>query len=168
LSGYSVFETDILVIGTGGGVPAALAASEAGADVVIVDKGVFGKSGSTRSSFGMVAGCVIPPDNQDIFFEDMIRGGGYLNNRKLARIFVNEIARGVIFPGLEERGVGFDREDGNLILKKPAGHSYPRCVMASVYNALKIWRVLIRQTLQLNVEVLDEVMVTTLLPIQVE
>jgi succinate dehydrogenase/fumarate reductase flavoprotein subunit len=163
LSGHSVYETDVLVIGAGGGVPAALAASEKGADVVIVDKGVFGKSGSTRSSFGMVAGCVVPPDNQDIFFEDMVKGGAYLNNRKLVRIFVNEIAKGVIFPGLEQRGVKFDREGGNLILKKPAGHSYPRCVMASVYNALKIWRVLIRQMLGRNVEVLDEVMVTALL-----
>jgi fumarate reductase (CoM/CoB) subunit A len=160
---YSVFETDVLVIGSGGGVPAALAASEAGANVIIVDKGVFGKSGSTRSSFGMVAGRIVPPDNQDTFIEDLIRGGSYLNNRRLVRIFVNEIARGVIYPGLEERGVTFDRDDGNLVLKKPAGHSYPRCVMATVYNALKIWKILIPEALSRGVEVLDEVMVTTLL-----
>ena len=105
--------SDILIIGSEvAGAKAAIEAQEEGADVLVVSKGLVGKSGNT-----IMAGCLVqaplgsmdPRDNPDVFFEDVVRGGAYLNNQKLverlAALAVTEV------PKMERWGARFLKSD---------------------------------------------------------
>jgi len=163
LPDYNVVESDVLVIGAGSGSMAAINACDQKADVVLIDKYIFGKSGSTNSSFGIVTSYVKPPDSPEALLKDLVRSGEYLNNQELVEIFVNEISEGKVLQ-LEKLGVVFDRTpDGNYVLYQFAGHSYPRLVRATWNNAPTIWKTVVSEVLRRGIRVMNEVMVTRLL-----
>ena len=99
-----VINTDLLLVGSeGAGTTAALAAVKYGVKVTVVTKGSdVGRSGATvtgdadldvdsrslHDRFGLPQ--TDPRDNMDIFFEDMVKGGKYLNNQDLVQIHVEE------------------------------------------------------------------------------
>ena len=89
-----IFETDVLVIGGGGGgLRAAIGAHKAGARVLVLSKGIVGKSGLTQTAvtgFQVAFGYADSRDNPEIDYGDSIRGGYGLADPELARIFCDE------------------------------------------------------------------------------
>jgi fumarate reductase (CoM/CoB) subunit A len=89
---WKEIETPILIIGSeAAGAKAAIEAQEDGADVLVVTKGLVGRNGNTvMAGAGIQAplGHMDPRDNPDVFFEDVVKGGAYLNNQKLVEALV--------------------------------------------------------------------------------
>jgi succinate dehydrogenase/fumarate reductase flavoprotein subunit len=77
------YKTDVLVIGAGGaGLRAAVEAKANGADVIVVNKGVSGESGCTKSAasdwmaFGAAFGHADPNDSpREHWIDIMVKGG---------------------------------------------------------------------------------------------
>jgi len=120
---------DLLCIGGGGaGVTAAIIAGEKGADVILVAKDHIGY-GNTRIIGGVMAyGDLDTSRKGEDFFQDMIVGGGYLNNQELCRILAREAHEATI---LLERFGGMANRDsrGKIsaeVLMQPGGHIVPR------------------------------------------
>lgn len=143
---------------------AAARAAEKGARVLVVDKGLNSKSGSTVGAAALAAtGPWSPPeDSADVHFRDSVMGGAFLNDQSLLRILVDEAADRV--GDLERWGMPFDRrEDGSYFLDIAAGHSHPRLLARSDRVGLGMAKVLWSTALRMGVEGQDDVVVTRLL-----
>ena len=94
------WETDVLIIGAGGaGLRAALEAREHGADVLVLSKGVAGRSGSTPTAltgYQAAFGHADPADSPRVHYEDTLRNGRYLSDPRLARILAQEAPDSVL------------------------------------------------------------------------
>jgi len=161
-----VIETDVLIVGSeGAGSPASLEAIKRGVKVTMVTKGShIGRSGATvtgdadldvdskslHDRFGLAE--ADRRDSKDIFFEDMLKGGKYLNNQKLVEIHVEEA------PDRLEDLLSWGVKIDGLI--QASGHSYPRGV---VIPGTKLMPHLRRVVLGTNVELVCYTMVTDLL-----
>jgi succinate dehydrogenase/fumarate reductase flavoprotein subunit len=159
------YTSDVLVIGGGAaGSIAAIAASDAGADVLLTNKGFLGRTGTTASTQGGIAGVLEPPDDPSRFADDMLRCGHHLNDRESVRLFVTEVHKGEVL-NLEKFGVSFDRDaDNNLRSLKVGGHSFPRMILATWLSATTILRYgLVPQILRRGIRVADQVLMTKLL-----
>jgi len=108
----SEIKTDVVVIGSGGGMVAAITAAENGTDVIVVEKqGVLG--GKTRMAFGFWA-CDSPVQrregiitSRDRFFKVAMEWSHwYRVNPRVIRAFINRSGDTVRW--LEEKGVKFD------------------------------------------------------------
>jgi succinate dehydrogenase / fumarate reductase flavoprotein subunit len=100
-------DTDVLVVGGGGaGAAAAVAAARAGRRVLITVKGQLGKSGSTFLSSAAVAmdgqsarrmgqRRADPWLTKDRWFEQIVRGGFFLSEQPLVRLYVEQAAKRV-------------------------------------------------------------------------
>ena len=119
---------DVLVIGGGlAGMQAALQASRLGARVIIASEQKVGRSGNSVIAEGGYAapfGHGDPRDNPDIFYEDILRSGQFLNDRALARALAEESCRAV--EELRRAGVPFRMEGERYEQKHYPGHTYPR------------------------------------------
>ena len=83
-------ESDVLVIGTGGaGLRAAIEADERGASVVVVSKAPAGMNNATMVAGGGFRAAIdgLTPEEH---FEDTLRVGNYLNDRRLLEVFTRE------------------------------------------------------------------------------
>ncbi|ABR54494.1 Succinate dehydrogenase [Methanococcus vannielii SB] len=110
--------TDILIIGGGGA--AARAAIECGQkNVIIVSKGLFGKSGCTVMAEGGYNAVFNPKDGFESHFKDTMKGGGFINNPKLVEILVNDAPSE--FKNLENFGCLFDRTSEAEFSQRPFG-----------------------------------------------
>ena len=79
---YSVFETDILIIGAGFGASYAVdAARKAGKNVIMVDKGPYGYSGAFGMSFDIMH--TWDPNSPTYKSEDDIPNSGFLRDESL-------------------------------------------------------------------------------------
>jgi fumarate reductase (CoM/CoB) subunit A len=158
-------ETDVLVIGTGGaGLYAAIRAADEGARVVIWDKGLVGRSGSTVGGAGIAAvgPWSVPGDSPDVHFRDTWVGGSFLNEQTLVRVLVEESRERIM--ELEEWGLCFDREpDGQYVLDVAGGHTYPRLLAISDRVGLQMTKVLRAQVMRRGVERVPDAMATRLL-----
>ena len=163
--------SDILVIG--GGAAAAATAMEAakfGLSVTLVDKGRLGRSGSTPESGGALNAWMpaefcqqpCPEDSQDIFFSDVVKGGDYLNNQKLTRIFIEESTQ--IFMELAQSGIPADKDgQGKYPMRKNLGYSYPRAAMSSLHGGGFVLMTFLRkEVLHRGCRTFENVMVTRL------
>ncbi len=120
---YETVTTDILIIGGGGAAAmAALPPRLSGARVVLISKENSMVGGATITAAGGT--CVVwsPGDTPDIFYTDIMRGGGDLNNPKLVRILAERSTKGLL--KLEDYGFLLDRR--GLGINKGEGHSWPR------------------------------------------
>ena len=93
---------DVVVIGAGGaGLSAAIAAREAGADVVVFEKMGIAGGNTVRATGGMnAAGTRYQADrgindSAELFFEDTMRGGGDINDPVLVQIMVDGSASAI-------------------------------------------------------------------------
>lgn len=161
-----VVETDVLVVGSeGAGSTAVLEAIKQGVSVTVVTKGSnIGRSGATvtgdadldvdsrslHERFGLTG--TDSRDNQEVFFNDMLKGGKYLNNQKLVEIHVE--AAPDRLQDLVDWGVKIDG------LLHASGHSYPRGV---VIPGTKLMPVLRRTVLSTDVNLVCYTMITGLL-----
>lgn len=112
---YDLINTDTLIIGSGGaGCRAALEAYEHGAEVTIVTKGVFGRSGTTAfrvadtAGYNMADGIVDPNDNREVHFRDIMKAALGMAYEELAWTLAKE-APGT-GPYLENLGVCFETD----------------------------------------------------------
>lgn len=133
--------TDILILGTGGaGLMAALHAHwrDSNQKILLVSKGMLGKSGCTRMVQGGYNVVLHPNDSLQNHFEDTVRGGAFLNDQDLAWTLVEDAPR--IVKELENRiGCLFDRAPDGQIHQKPfAGQSYDRTVHVGDLTGIEI------------------------------
>jgi len=94
---YRELKTGVLVIGGGGAaLKSALAAMESGADVLVITKGAFGKSGATYYSVAESGGYCCPSghydptDSEQIFYEDILNAAQGAAKPELAKILAEE------------------------------------------------------------------------------
>ena len=162
-----IIETDVLVIGGGGGgLRAAVAAHDEGARVLILSKGIVGKSGLTQTAvtgFQVAFGYADPRDNAAVHYADTIRGGYGLADPELARIFTAEAVEAV--DDIESFGARFDREaDGKLVQRKlDSSQTYPRSIKKGDSLGTPIMQALRRQINKRDIPRLHEILVTRLL-----
>src|SRR3954471_23601829 len=133
--------TDILILGTGGaGLMAALHAHwrDPSQKVLLVSKGMLGKSGCTRMVQGGYNVVVNEKDSVQAHFEDTVRGGAFLNDQDLAWTLVEDAPR--IVRELENRiGCLFDRApDGRVHQKAFAGQTFDRTVHVGDLTGIEI------------------------------
>jgi fumarate reductase (CoM/CoB) subunit A len=131
-------QTDVLIVGAGlAALRAAIEAQRMGRDVMMITKGIAGRAGSsaiTSAGFTVAIGVADPTDTPELHFQDTIRGGGSVNNHRLARIFCDEAVDR--FGEMVEWGVEFDRdpETGKYIQHLSGDHSKPRVTVCATHK----------------------------------
>ncbi|WP_102348731.1 L-aspartate oxidase [Bacillus sp. Marseille-P3661] len=161
-----IIETDILVIGSGGaGLSSAVYAAQSGQSVLVIDKGVIGRSGNTVGAV-QIAGAgqfSVSNDSTETYFEDIIESGRGLANPELVSILVNNVEHRV--NDLVQWGLKLEKEDnGNVKVYTTPGHRHPRGISAKNGNTgFNILKVLIQQAKKLaNINRWNDVIVVRL------
>lgn len=123
--------TDVLVIGSGGAaLRAMLAASDCGAEVTVVVKNDFRKSGATFHSvaevgaFNVPDGAGDPDDSPEVFRDDILTAAQGMADPRLVDILVNEAEDTLHY--LENKGVYFEREGNDYLVFRACFSSKPR------------------------------------------
>ena len=128
LKGPEYITADVLVIGGGGaGLRAAIQAREKGASVLLVSKSRVGLGNNTALSaaaFAAATGGRDASDNPDVHTRDMLEGGCFINDPRLAARMARKVVDEVSF--LESCGVSFQKEGERLLISRSPGHSYHR------------------------------------------
>ncbi|KYZ78025.1 succinate dehydrogenase [Anaerosporomusa subterranea] len=119
-------KADVLVIGAGAaGLRAALAAAEAGSQVIVTNKGPVAKSGITLTAAGGMQAPFHPEDSSEQYFQDTVKCGYGLGDKALAKILADGACASVL--DAERYGARFVRgADGNFSLGQFPGQSKPR------------------------------------------
>jgi succinate dehydrogenase / fumarate reductase flavoprotein subunit/fumarate reductase flavoprotein subunit len=140
IAGAETIVTDVAVIGAGAaGLMAARHAAlvDPRLRVTLVSKGLVGRSGCSIMVQGLNA-ALGERDDPEIHFRDMVRGGAYLADQRLAWAVATD-APLVVSELVEELGCTFDREaDGRLALRPFAGQSVDRKVSHGHLTGLEI------------------------------
>ena len=150
-------ETDVLVIGGGAaGIRAALAARDAGVDVVLVDKGLLGRSGMSGTlPYWNVPAPVLPEDEKS-YFEDLMRASHGLADPRLLKILVLEARERVL--ELEDYGNIFTRDALGEVSPIHSGEHSRARVLTPAFS----W-IMAMQLFKQGVTVYDETFVTGLI-----
>jgi fumarate reductase (CoM/CoB) subunit A len=157
------YKTDVLVIGAGGaGLRAAVEAKANGADVIVVNKGVSGESGCTKSAasdwmaFGAAFGHADPNDSPREHWIDIMVKGGLLCEPELSKnIAFNAPDR---FMDLEKWGADFDKtKDGKFVQILSDGARFPRACGKGADTGPIIVKVLMQKANELNVQFVDNI-----------
>jgi succinate dehydrogenase / fumarate reductase flavoprotein subunit len=158
-------EHDVLVVGAGGaGLRAAIEASAAGARVAVVSKSLLGKAHTVMAEGGVAAamGNVDDRDSWRVHFADTMRGGGYVNQPRMAEIHAQEAPDRV--RELEAWGALFDRTpDGKILQRNFGGHRYPRLAHVGDRTGLEMIRTLQDHGIHAGIDFHMEQTVVTLL-----
>lgn len=123
-------DCDVLIIGGGlAACMAALEASKRNMDVVLVDKGRLGRSGSSPTSGGVpqaAFGHADPRDSKEMHFRDTVVGGDFIPDQKIVRAIVEDVTQRVV--ELEEMGLRFKKTPDGLKFyqEKRLGSSFAR------------------------------------------
>lgn len=132
LLGTERIRTDVLVIGGGvAALRAAIAAREAGADVVLCCKGIAGRSGNTVVSTADISAFVPELSDDDSpagFAEDTDASGAQVGDAELIGILAERSGRAVL--DLERFGVHLLRDGNQIDRTRAAGHSRARTYRA--------------------------------------
>jgi L-aspartate oxidase len=152
---------DVIVIGSGiAGLVAALTAAPR-ARTALVTKGAL-SDGCSRWAQGGIAAAVGPADSPERHFEDTLAAGRGLSDPAAVRVLVEEGPARV--RQLIDWGVGFDTQDGELLLGREAAHSEPRILHAhGDGTGLEIETALIRRLRATSVTVFEHCRVSALL-----
>jgi len=161
-----IYQTDVLVIGSGGaGCRAAIEAKKHGLDVIIVSKGLSFKSGCTtlaEGGYNAAFAYVDVADSTQAHLEDTLKGGGYLNDPELARILVEEAQDRLT--ELESYGALFDRQESGKLNQRPfGGQTYRRTCFQGDRTGHEMMTALKEEVIRQDIQTVDEVMITTLL-----
>ncbi|NVM23090.1 MAG: FAD-binding protein [Desulfobacterales bacterium] len=122
-------ETDVLIIGSeAAGGRAAIEAEKHGFKILIITKGLVGKTGvtiQTGLTINAAMGFRDPRDNPNIHFEDTICSGFGINNQKLVEMVTREVPERVM--ELVSWGAKLDKDaDGKFYQCLQPGMRYPR------------------------------------------
>lgn len=161
----AVLYADVLVLGGGiAGHRAAIAASGDGRRVIMAH---FAKGASP-----FVLGCntpighADPRDNPEIYYEDMVRGGYGLNDRRIVEVMAK--GAGEAQRELAEIGVPFAQENGRLLQRHLSGNTYRRSIYVADGTGKTILQHLAERCRNLGVESLSGRKVVNLLQDQGE
>ena len=148
------FKTDVLIVGSGGGgITAALAARERGADVLLATKLRLGDSNTVMAEGGIGA-ATGPDDSPVIHYIDTMVGGRYQNIPELVEALVTGAP--YVLAWLTDLGVNFDRRpDGSFLTHMPAGHSRKRSHSVKDITGLEIMRVICDEIRNEKIQVLE-------------
>ncbi len=161
-----IHECDVLVIGSGGaGCRAAIEARKSNLNVTIVSKGLTFKSGCTtlaEGGYNAAFGYVDADDSVEVHFEDTMKGGAYLNDKKLVKILVNEAQDRLI--ELESYGAIFDRQESGKLNQRPfGGQSFRRTCFQGDRTGHEMMMALKEEVIRQNIRTYDEIMITSLI-----
>ncbi len=168
-----IINCDVLIIGGGGaGLRAAIEARETlkRGKVLIVTKGVLGKSGvtATACSDRMAFHATLPyteprgADNWKYHAEDIYRIGGYVSDGDLALILAKEAREA--FEYLDRLGVPFvKKEDGRADQFFTDGSEYARACYTGPRTANHIEEALLRKASSMDIGILNHLMMTELI-----
>ncbi len=154
------FNTDILVVGGGGaGSMAAIKGMAEGAEVLVATKGPFpsGNTSIAARGYAVALGHAAPNDNPDAHFEDVIRAGQGLNNRKVVRAWVNEIVD--LTKEMDTWGIGLIRKGDKFAQLPWGGHTYPRLVHHHMTTGKSVTKCLSEKSRQIGVQALENTIV---------
>jgi len=134
MTDMDMLRTDVLIIGGGAAaLAAAWSAAESGADVILMDAGRPGRSGSSATAGGGTAAafghtCLGEPGNDDtpdIHYEDTLSEGRGINDPKLVRVLADEIVP--LVRRLTDSGVPYVQTgEGLYYQNRGVGQSRPR------------------------------------------
>lgn len=152
---------DVLVVGAGvAALRAAIAAAEAGANVVLCCKGLVGRSGNTIVSTADISAYVDdlgPDDSADTFAADTLQSGASLADEQLVRLLAER--SGAALLDLERLGIRLLRAGGHIDRTRAAGHSRARTYRAATTlganKGLALSLPLAEKARELGVECLD-------------
>ena len=163
----------MVVVGGGlAALSAAISAVDNGATVLLVNKGISGKSGSSAKAAGILAAAFghgnlenrPAPDTPNKHARDTLAVGYYIGDPELVN-FVTEQATSAV-QWLENLGVEFSRtEDGDYIQLNAPGNSCPRAVSA-IGGGQAIMSALLSQAKARGVMFLDKTIVRDIKPIE--
>lgn len=153
-----IYKTDILIIGKGlAGVRAANAAVRQGVSVTLISKG----NGSSTDIMGFNT-TIGADDSVEIFYEDTLRSGAYINNRSVALKLAENSNAEIAF--LEELGLKFDRNpDGSYNLMQTLGSSCKRMVHYKSLTGAAALNLLLKDCERRGVNFVEPVMTLNLL-----
>jgi succinate dehydrogenase/fumarate reductase flavoprotein subunit len=147
----ATIDTDVLVLGGGiAGHRAAVAARRRGKSVLLAYQ--------ARGASPFIIGCNAPfghvdsRDGPEAYFDDMVRGGYGLNDRRLVRVMADEATQGI--DELRAIGVPFAAENGRLLQRHLSGNTYPRSVYVAEGTGRVILEHLARHCDELGIEAL--------------
>ena len=157
--------TDVLIIGSGGaGSRAAIEVDDAGLKAIIVSKGLSFRSGCTgmaEGGYNAVFKTVDKDDSIDAHFNDTLKGGSYLNDKKLVEILVSESPKRLV--DLENYGALFDRQESGEIDQRPfGGQSFRRTCYQGDRTGAELLNALKEEIIKRDIECIEEVMITSL------
>ena len=148
---------DVLVIGAGGaGLMAAIAAKEAGADVLVVTKEYPTRSQTCMAQGGMNAALGnVGEDSVESHIQNTLKSAHGLADEKMVRFMCEQAPKAVEW--LDSIGVCFSRtSDAKIAQRKLGGASAPRACYAQDYTGLKILHTLYDRCNALGIEMLHE------------
>ncbi|MCZ6874456.1 MAG: FAD-binding protein [bacterium] len=153
---------EVAVIGGGAAAMcAAIAAHDAGADTVIVSKQTPGYSGNSVIARSGHSAPFSPDDTPEVFFEDVIKGGEYINHQPIVRALSEEACERI--EELVAWGVPFLTREGRIETQPSAGHRYPRGCYTIKNLATEVARPVRAQADQRGIRVIDHIMLNDLL-----
>lgn len=150
--------SDVLIIGSGlAGLRAAEAAAREGASVIVVSKGVAASPGIMGFNVAINA-----EDSKEAHYNDILRNGWFINNKKLARILAEDSVHEV--SNLEGLGLKFDKKkDGCYDAFQPLGSTYPRLIHHKALTGLKGIALIGKDCRKMGVAFEKRIMITQLL-----
>ena len=123
--------------------------------VILVDKGHVGRSGCSPFAAGAINICS-PGDNKDLWFEEIVTRGEYLNDQELVKIQLEEAYdRNIELNNWGKRyGIKVLEEDenGRFIRRKGRGNIH---TLTNVINALPMMDTLRRRVLEVGVSTMS-------------
>lgn len=161
---YKIIETDIVVVGSeAAGARAAFEAQDQGIDVLVITKSKMAKSAVTLMA---VATCTAPfneKDSPEILLKDTIKGGSYINDQKLAKIFSEEACQAVL--DYDKYGTNFVKKQDKYVQFQMPGHTYPRgCLTEPIgTTGRKMVRALHHEANKRKIKILEDTLVFSIL-----
>jgi succinate dehydrogenase / fumarate reductase, flavoprotein subunit len=156
---------NVLVIGTGAaGLRAAIAAHQAGAEVVVVGKRRRDDAHTVLAAGGINAalGTVDPEDSWEQHFADTIREGYFLGDPRVVELMARESPAAV--QELADWGTPFARTpDGRLDQRFFGAHRWRRTCYAGDWTGRAVLRTLAAKVAELGLAVIDDQYVSQLL-----
>ena len=146
---------------------AAYAAAKENARVTVVNKGRIQRTGATVTAPGAISAVddrwKEAGDSIEVMVEDTMKGGAFINDRRLVETMARESAELVL--ELERMGCIFQRKEDEerYDLRIDGGHSFPRCPYLEDRTGKEMLKGLTAAMRALRVDLVEDVMVTSIL-----
>lgn len=162
---FRILDTDVLIVGGGlAALRAALAARDTGARVLMLGKRLIGRSGSSAMTTGGYAAAMPElnaADSTELHFIDTVVGGGYMNDRKLVRVLVDEAPTRLC--ELWDYGARFRMRSDQYHMSPSGDHTQARVFVPEHMRGIDLTIPLRHAAVESGVDVLEDYMAIDLL-----